>query len=443
VKQAVMPETWATPESPTTYGALLTAAREGAALAITRTPRLGDPDLVAVELAGYERFLRVAGIHLALLQDLSGVTITGLEQLRTNLRNAELREVEPSMWLDAAKALGAAHDLVATHAPAAGPRTAEAMDLVVGPASLSGCRDVTLLIEEARLGCQVTINRFRRPRTRIGRSADLSREVARIRKLNSRIEITTKATLWELEERLREHHGPKLDELQIAVAPSTLRQGVSQLECQLSAIRLLRQLTFLHSQGRIAASPASLRDLATLGARMTDPGLPLPEPRTALGRVRLAHARDRMDIAHAAWNAAGRDRTESIRGLSKAPTSFRTTIESVVAEPEPSLSLRVALTAALPHLGRDAVGTVTAMTSTGSLLTRQPVYAQPRKEWRRIQHEEGALVAGRFREAGLASVGVSPALRDLLPRPERNPANSAGSRPGTVRAYELVQGSQQ
>lgn len=442
MKHAVMPETWVTSDSPTTYGALLTAARERAALAITRTPRLGDPDLVAIELVGYERFLRVAGIHLALLEDLSGVTTTGLEQLRMNLRHVELREVEPSMWFDAAKALGAAHDLVATHAPSAGPRTAEAVDLVIGPPSLSSCRDVMLLIEDARLGCQVTMNRYRWPHAQIGRSANLSREVARIKKLNSRIEITTKATLWELDERLREHGGPRLDELQIAVAPSNLRQGVSQLERQLSAIRLLRQLTFLQSQGRIAASPASLRDLATLGARMTDPELPLPEPRTALGRVRLAHARDRMDIAHTAWSAAGRDLTESIRGLSKAPTSFRTTIESVVAEPEPSLSLRVALTAALPHLGRDAVGTVTAMTSTGSLLTRQPVYAQPRKEWRRIQHEEGALVAGRFREAGLASVGVSPALRDLLPRPERNPANSAGSRPGTVRAYELVQGFQ-
>jgi hypothetical protein len=74
VKHAVMPETWVTSDSPTTYGALLTAARERAALAITRTPRLGDPDLVAIELVGYERFLRVAGIHLALLEDLSGVT---------------------------------------------------------------------------------------------------------------------------------------------------------------------------------------------------------------------------------------------------------------------------------------------------------------------------------------------------------------------------------
>jgi hypothetical protein len=442
VKHALVPATWATSDSPTTYGALLTAARERAALAITRTPRLGDPDLVAVELAGYERFLRVAGIHLALLEDLSGVSTTGLGHLRMNLRHVELREVEPSMWLDAAKALGAAHDLVSTHAPSAGPRTAEAVDMVIGPASLSSCRDVVLLIEDARLGCQVTINRFRWPRTQIGRSANLSREVARTKRLNSRIEITTKATLWELDERLREHRGPKLDGLQIAVAPSQLGRGASLLERQISAIRLLRQLTFLQSQGRVAASPASLRDLAALGARMTDPDLPLPEPRTALDRVRLAHARDRMDTAHAAWSAAGEDLTESIRGLSKAPVSFRTTIESVVADHEPPLSLRIAVTTALPHLGRDAVETVTAMTSTGSLLTRQPVFAQPRKEWKRIQHEEGALLAGRFREAGLASVGVSPALRDLLPRPERNPANSVDSRTGGARAYELVQGFQ-
>lgn len=442
MKHALVPATWATSDSPTTYGVLLTAARERAALAITRTPRLGDPDLVAVELTGYERFLRVAGIHLALLEDLSGVTTKGLQQLRRDLRCIKLREVAPGMWLDAAKALGAAHDLVSTHATVAGPRTAEAMDLVVGPASLSSCRDVVLLIEDARLGCQTTVNRFRWPHTQIGRSANLSREVARTKRLNSRIDITTKATLWELDKRLREHRGPKLDELQIAVAPSSLYKRSSHLERQLAAIRLLRQLTFLQSQGRIAASPASLRDLAALGAHMTNPSLPLPEPRTALDRVRVAHARDRMDTAHAAWNAAGEDLTESIRGLSKAPVSFQTTIQSVVADHEPPLPLRIAVTAALPHLGKDAVETVTAMTSTGALLTQQPVFAQPRKQWRHIQHDEGALLAGRFREAGLTSVGVSPALRDLLPRPEQDPANSVASRPETARGYELVQGLQ-
>ncbi len=93
---ALMPEVSVTADSPATYGALLTAARDRAALAITLTPRLGDPDLVAVELAGHERFLRVAGIHLALLEDLSGVTTTGHEQLRMILRHVKLRQVEPS-----------------------------------------------------------------------------------------------------------------------------------------------------------------------------------------------------------------------------------------------------------------------------------------------------------------------------------------------------------
>ncbi len=317
MKHAVMPETWATSDSPTTYGALLTAARERAALAITHTPRLGDPDLVAVELAGYERFLRVAGIHLALLEDLSGVTTTGLEQLRRDLRHIKLREVEPSMWLDAAKSLGAAHDLVSTHTTVAGPRTAEAMDLVVGPASLSSCRDLT------------AADRGRSPRVpghdqpiQVAPHGDRAQPRPQSRgcpcptALNSRIEITDEGDAV----------GARRSSSATTVAPISMISrsrsppqpswsGHHSSNVSSQAIRLLRQLTFLQSQGRVAASPASLRDLAALGARMTDPDLPLPEPRTALDRVRIAHARDRMDTAHTAWNAAGRGTSPmSIRG---------------------------------------------------------------------------------------------------------------------------------
>lgn len=75
----------------------------------------------------------------------------------------------------------------------------------------------------------------------------------------------------------------------------------------------------------------------------------------------------------------------------------------------------MAITAALPRLGYDAVQTIGRMTETGELVTHQPVFCQPRNAWQPITPEQGAELAGRFHVASRASAPVASSLRDLLP----------------------------
>ena len=421
---ALTPAERATNASAATYGELVENTRQRLALAITRTPRLMDADAIAVELQGYEKFLRVAGHHLALLSGLSGATDTSVEQLGRKLVRLPLREDPAGLWVDAAAALGAAHDLVSTHVVAMAPRTSEATDVVAGPASLAASTETVRLILNAELGSQAALDRLKWRRRHMDWSPALTQGVARVRAINSKIDTTSKAALWELE-RQGPNSMPTLNDLHAAATPYVLARGTA-MERQLSALRLLSQVVLRQSEGHEPASPASLRDLALLAARVTDPSRALPEPRTALDRVRLAHAQDRLDLAHSAWVAAGRELTSSIQGLSKAPSSFRAAIAGVLGgEQEPPLALRIAVGAALPRLAADATATVSTMTAEGSLLTRQREFAQTRVTWKRITHEEGAHLASRFRDAGAASAGVSRVLRDLAPAP----TGSRGARP--------------
>ena len=436
MSHALMPEHRAT-NSSATYGELITTTEERSSLAITHTSRLLDPDAIADELLGYQRFLLVAGSHLALLEELSGSSGPGVERLRRRLVSLPVRDIQPGAWAQAAAALGAAHDLVSTHVTAHAARTPEATEVVAGPASLAASRDVVRLILDAELGSQAVLDRLRRARKSMNPSKALTREVARVRAINSTIDTTSKAASWELG-RAPKHEGlPTLDELYAAATPLGLRAGATTFEQQLCALRLLRQLAMRQSEGRLPASPASLRDLTVLAARVTDPAQSLPEPRTALDRVRLAHARDRLDVAHAAWAAAGRELTGSIQGVSKAPALFRVAVAGILDAQEPSLALRIAVSATLPRLAADATTTVSTMTADGSLLThQQQAFAQTRKTWRRITHEEGAYLAGRFKDAGTASVAIARALGDLQPtltRPD-------GGRPieAVVEARRLV-----
>lgn len=429
--------------SPPTYGALMTATREAIEIAMKTARSSLDPEAALEELAGYERFLRVAGNHLKTLVDASGASVTPVHNLARRLSTMQLRAAAPGAWMDAAAALGAGHDLVASHLNYATPRTPEGEELIAGPASMIACAELLPLMLDAQAASEQLIQRFV-----IGAKGHIHEDphakgvLKRLRTANNEVDLLGKAAMWELTNQLDDdRHSPRLDALQTAATPGVLRHPTTPVETALEALRLLRQLSLDQTRGRASASPASLRDLALLGAKVTDPEIDLPEPTTSLGRVRTAHARDQLTMAHAAWAAASTGLTHSIRGVTRAPSSYRAAIDVLFNTPGASLAFRAAVAAALPQLGHEATQTVNTLTRSGALATRQQVFAQPRQVWAPITAEQGAVLAGRFNEAAHSSRAVAPSLRDLVPQRRVSASADAPHRSHALaRERELVEG---
>ena len=440
---ALMPEDPAATPRPVTYGELLAAAQTAvqAARDLASGPPL-DPETVRAEFLGYRRLLGVCGIHLGLLsQHQSGATaeqrqlITRLTTVHTTLQTTT-PGLAPATgaWAAAAPRLGAAHDLLATHLDATyRPRTAEAEELLTPTAVLPPIRDITGLVVEALDASDDLLRLSATSRRTTARGWCLTRnELRAVREKPETLMPYAKAALLDANHALtlagsnpagaqRGTGGSPLAGLESAVVlPHGPASGLP-FESTLQALRILRHLTYRQAHGLEEASPASLRDLALLGASLTDPELMwLPPPATPLQRLDRAQARDVCAAAQTAWTTAADDLARSIIGTTRAPRLYADTIHHLQRTDPSTPSLRLALLAALPRLGQDAAAVVGQLHRSNALVAKQREPGHLRLVWRPITPAAAEQLTEKFREAALAADGATAVVRRLTtpsPRP--------------------------
>ncbi len=208
-----------------------------------------------------------------------------------------------SSWSDAATTLGAAHDLLATHLAirsginrglALEARTPDVDDLVAGTGvgAALAIRPVCLLLVDGADATRQLMHAaalVQKPRRDKPIPTALFREAT---EANHKILLHAKAALWDLDNAPPAHHahpGSSLAHLRPAVSlPLSVSVSVSTsgphagFPSALTALRVLRQLSYNQAHGSTPASPGSLRDLAHLAAAVTDPDLGwLPHPTTS------------------------------------------------------------------------------------------------------------------------------------------------------------------
>lgn len=316
-----------------TYGDLLARATASveAAQRISGQP-FTDAATAHAELLGYERFLHVAGIHLQLLTGLARTPSAPLRKLAGHLANLRPEGATAGRWYDAATLLGTAHDLIATHLEnGLVPRTPQAEEHLTPPAATWASRHVTELVLAA-VSTRRDLCQFAHLSQR--RLPDSQRPITKshIRHLTgttTTIEVYAMAALWGLDQEAGARGPDPLAVLPPAAVTAPAPRSVA-FAGSLEALAVLRQLLYNQARGDAVASPASLRDLALLGARFTASPDSLPVPQTGLDSVRHAHALDAFETAHSAWVTAGRDLTTTVQGLSKAPGVYGAAIQRLM-----------------------------------------------------------------------------------------------------------------
>ena len=420
----LLPHTLTTPTSdpsparssrPGTYGDLMARATEAmhAAQQISVHP-FADVATAQDELLGYERFLHVAGVHLQLLTGLAHTPTAPARKLASHLRNLRGGGARSGRWYDAATLLGTAHDLVATHLEnGLLPRTPEAEEVLTPPAALHGSRNVTELV----LGAVSTRAQLCRHALRSQhRLPEAERPISKthtghLRTTTTTIEVYAMAALWGLDNDSNAG-GPEtiVDLSPAAVTPAVRSVAFAR---SLDALAVLRQLVHKQAQGDAPASPASLRDLALLGARFTASADFLPAPQTGLERILHAHALDAFDTAHDAWTTASRDLTTTVQGVTKAPGAYGAAIHRLLQSDPNDDSLRAPVLAALPRLAREASQTITELASTGALLAPQRDVSL-RRSWTPLPADAVARLEDRFRDAGQATTRATRAAQEAV-----------------------------
>jgi hypothetical protein len=368
------------------------------------------------ELLGYERFLHGAGGHLRQLTTLADLRTDALRRLTNRLDQSALPEVEDSTWLRAATVITTAHDLVATHLLDGTPRTVEAEELILGPAAAGASRELIQMILDAVEGSRQLMHRVARAQQhRQGRSLIPGKMFAHIHATNHAVSLCARATMYDLAQ-LPTAGGRALDHLQAAL-PTDLTVAPTPIHGPLAALRVLRQLSHDQARGLTAASPASLRDLALLGAKITTtPVLPATGDNRPLTRLQRTHAEDHLDTAHTAWLAASTELTTTVQGLTRAPGAYGAAIRTLLDEPLDQRT-QTALLTARPSFGRDAARTVQTLARRGGLVTRQRIPLQTRTAWRPINDEHVDVLTERFGTAALTSARALSAVRDLQRTP--------------------------
>ena len=200
-----------------------------------------------------------------------------------------LRDAGPSAWMRAAQILGAAHDLLATHLDANHlPRTPEIQDLVTPTAVLAPAHSISaLLLDAVNAGTHLVDTTIEAQRTLSPRPVSYS-QLKALRHWTARVRPYVKAAHLDLSA-LAGDHSSAISNLEPAPALQLGQPEGSVFDSTLDALRVLRQLTFAQANGTIAASPMSLRDLATLGAAASRPNVSwLPEAQTNLDRLKRA-----------------------------------------------------------------------------------------------------------------------------------------------------------
>ena len=179
-------------------------------------------------------------------------------------------ESSEGRWSRAASLLGTAHDLVATHVgPDRGLRTPEIEDLAGGPALDATAREMVDHLNAAEQAGEQLVGTTVRHQKRSGEHPTTTSHYGVLRSARHSIAVYGRAARWDL----REAGRPCVDEHLhgLAAAPLPRFGGSPRFEDSMDALRLLRHLVRAQAHGELPASPISLRDLALLGARATDP----------------------------------------------------------------------------------------------------------------------------------------------------------------------------
>jgi hypothetical protein len=404
----------ATVSPPGTYGDLIARATASLQAAqFSSAEPFTDASTAHAELLGYERFLHVAGVHLQLLTGLAHTPSAPLRKLADHLTHLRSDGAAEGRWYDAATMLGTAHDLIATHLEdGLLPRTPQAEELLTPPAAVRASRHVAELVLGAvttrqHLFRSALLSQRRLPRSQRPISKSQTHHLTTT---TTTIEVYAMAALWELNHRADPLGRDLLAEMVPAAVVAPAARSAT-FTGALEALGVLRQLVYNQARGGALASPASLRDLALLGARFTASPDSLPAPQTGLERVQHAHALDTFETAHTAWVTASRDLTTTVQGLTQAPGAYGAAIRHLLHSDSSNTGLQTAVFAALPLLAQEASHTITELGRNGDLLAPQRDL-NLRRTWTALPAEAVAQLAERFRTAGQATARARHASQE-------------------------------
>ncbi|WP_180936070.1 hypothetical protein [Nocardioides ungokensis] len=442
-----MPETEPIRPAQATYGDLFEDACDAArnAILLPHRRQLG-PDEAHAELVGYQQFLRTSGFHLGLLARFHHEQTGEQRHLVNRLTGISSQDCPPSNWLRAAQALGAGHDLLATHLDSSQqPKTPEAEDVVTPSAAHAPARALTELVMDAvSAGEDLAAAAARSQRDLQPRPIPPS-QLSELRRWAASLLPFAKAATLDVS---RTDRG-EADRTLSSLAPAPLMRvgsGSRAFDSQLEALRVLSQLTFGQARGQVPASPTSLRDLALLGVSVTNPDFSwLPEPSTVLARLDRAQARDHVEAAHESWFRAAQDLTQTIVGTTRAPGLYGHAIEHLRSSEQRGLGIRVALFAALPRLGTDAAAAISGLQSQNGLVARAREPGHLSLAWRPISPAHAGELAARFRDAGTSSEVAARTVRRILSAQsssDRQPNPAPVPSPSTRRDLALSRSAQ-
>ncbi|WP_036227617.1 hypothetical protein [Marmoricola sp. URHB0036] len=393
--------------APATYGTLMAQVRLELDQALTISDqRPIDVHRAHAEILGYERFLRISGHHLSLLAFLAQTDSRAWRTLSERLAHLPTWESSEGRWSRAASLLGTAHDLVSTHVgPDRGLRTPEIEDLAGGPEVISTAREMLDRLEAAAQAGEHMLDRAARRQRQTEAHPTTTRHYSVLRSASRAIAVYGRAAHWDL----REAKPPSpVDGFQsLAAAPLSRISRAPRFEDCLQALRLLRHFVRRQGHGEVPASAISLRDLALLGALVTDPSQlgDLEESANPVLRLEHAHFRDQLDFAHQSWQQLADHLLTQTQGLSKAPREYALAIEQLQGPLDPAL--RGAIARALPELGRRAGDTVRQLALHNALVSRQREPGALQAHWRPLNLEHREALADLFAEAGAASAAMA------------------------------------
>lgn len=182
----------------------------------------------------------------------------------------------------------------------------------------------------------------------------------------------------------------------------------------MSALRMLRLISFRQSAGEDRTSVGSLHDLTRIGMQAIEhaPRL-LPDPTMSLAVVRRAAAEDTLQAAGIAWHDAADGLNRNVRTLDRAPHAYADAAQTLIDREPSDPGLPKAVLAALPRLGDEAALAIQKLTSDAGLVTatRQP--ARFEATWRPLTEHEGEGLASRFTLAAAASRRANATLAQL------------------------------
>jgi len=416
------------PPPPPTYGALLRDAAD--LVATARRFGIGPFDeaqQAADTVVDLERYLAIGGRHLRLLLTPPSATpspLTGTHrEVVRRLADLRMERRGGNAWASAGDGLGVAHDLLATHVGPRGElRTPEAQDLVNPDVQVASAARVIGLIAEPLA--------LTRDLLAAARQAQPRHEPPLTRSMSAHLRQATAAIrrILQIGPPLRLPTAGVLDGLD-GLTPALTRMGADSrpdhLTSRITALSILRQVSYRQSLGLEPANAHTLQELCTLGAatcRTAESLLPLAN--TPLGRVRRAAAIDELRRAAALWSELGASLYPHIQGLAKAPAIYRDAVRLIAQGTQGDPASTHAVLAALPDLATHAAISVRTLHDRGELVIQRQEAGHLAPRWHPLDAATTRELAEAFTTAGRATrLALDAVPRETeAPRHDSQPA---------------------